>query len=543
LVICTMRGWLYLALLVPLLGGVSAAQAADPAANACADLAKRSFETAADTPAKVTSAVLVAAAPVAADLATDNTRRGEVLGAPIADASQMPAYCKVLGYVAPTVRFELRLPLPSRWNGRFLLSACDGWCGQLLEEACVPGLSRDYATATTDGGHAGLSRFDGVWGYNNPQGKIDFGYRANHVVAQASKAIVAAYYGRAARFSYITGCSKGGQAGVMAALRYPTDFDGVIATGPVLDYQGGNAYRLTWVARAVTGADDKPLLDAKRVPLLQKAMMDACDAADGLKDGQIDDPRACHFDPASLQCKGASRDDCLTATEVRALKDLYAEPRDASGRVVYPAGTIPGSEGAWPNWLLSTDGTVRTRAYIGAEQYLRYLAFDGDPGPSYSLQSFDFARDGHRLATMSPVYDATSPDLSAFEAHGGKLILLHGWADQAISPLMTIRYYDALTATMGGRDKTMSFARLFMVPGGYHCFGGTGPTFVDALAALEQWREAGVAPDRLVASTGKGAATPRTRPLYPYPLRAKYSGKGSIDAAENFGPFDPTTAR
>jgi len=505
---------------------------------ACQALAKRSMDDLADAPTKITDAQFIGAEPLTSADQKVFRRAGQAMGTPAEPAESLPPHCRVRGYVAPAVQFEILLPAVTTWNGKFLFATCDGFCGQMKPQYCFPSLTRHYATATTDGGHVGIPGFDAVWAYGNQQAQIDFGYRANHVVAVAAKAIIAAYYGRKPALSYLTGCSKGGSAGVMAAMRYPLDFDGIIAGSPVLDYQGKVAIQFPWIASAVTDRQDHVILGAAKVPAIQRAALAACDAQDGLKDNLISDPRACRFDPGTLACpQGRNDESCLTGNEIEALRKVYATPRNSRDEVIYPAGTIVGSEASWPGWLLPIGADVRTLTYMGAEQYLRYMAFSPAPGPAYDFRSFDYDRDPARLATMSPIFDATSPDLRAFKANGGKLLIWHGWADAAISPLMTIRYYEDLLRFMGGVAETQQFARLMMLPGVFHCSGtATGASFFDSLTALEQWREAGKSPDMMLLSQDiDGDGTPdRTRPVFPYPLRTVYRGKGPIDSPASF---------
>lgn len=464
--------------------------------------------------------------------------RGRVQGIPTLAHAEVPAHCRVSGYVSPNIRFELRLPAAA-WNQRLLMVACDGFCGFVFSEACVPGLLRDYATVTSDGGHTAARLFDGAWGYRNPQAQIDFGYRANHVVAVAAKAIAAAFYGHPPRYAYLTGCSKGGSAGIMAAMRYPSDFDGVIAGAPVLDYQGKNAIHFPWVARALEDGAGRPLLGADKLPTIERAVLHACDRLDGQADRVIADPRRCRFDPASLQCPAGQRAaDCLDPAQVAALRRVYDTPRDSRGRAIYAAGTVPGSEGNWRNWLFPGEDSPLSFSQRGAEEYLRYLAFEDDPGPGYDVRSFDLDTAVERLRPLSPVYDALDPDLRAYRDRGGKVILWHGWADAAISPLLTIDYYRALTDFMGGERSTAFFARLFLLPGVHHCRGGEGPGLIDALAALERWREHGEAPQMLLAAHDQDSdgRAERIRPVYPYPLQASYNGRGDPDDVRSYPP-------
>lgn len=507
--------------------------------QACAALVGPTYP-ADDGVAKVTETKIVAAGggkPSAEQMQVYATR-GKVQAVPTQAIESLPAHCLVSGYATPNIRFELRLPA-QEWNRRMLMVACDGFCGFVFSEACVPGLMRDYATVTSDGGHTATRNFDGAWGYDNRQAEIDFGYRANHVVAVAAKAILARFYGEPPRHSYLTGCSKGGSAGVMAATRYPADFDGIIAGAPVLDYQRKNAIHFPWVAKAMQAADDSFLLSPEQLPAIEAAVLRACDAIDGQADGVIDDPRRCNFDPASMRCSaGRSNATCLTEPQIDAVRKVYAAPRNSRGEIVYPAGTVVGSEGNWPNWVLPAPPATVTFSRRGAEEYLRYLAFERDPGPNYDFRSFDFDTQLGRLQAQSAVFDALSTDMRAFRDRGGKIILWHGWGDAAISPLMTIAYYDELLKFMGGDRATQAFARLFLLPGVHHCRGGNGAGLIDALAALEQWREQDRAPDVLIATRDDDldGKIERTRPVYPYPARASYIGRGDWNDPKNYRP-------
>lgn len=443
----------------------------------------------------------------------------------------LPAHCRVLGYVRPAINFEVRLPV-SGWNGKFYMVGCGGFCGQVLSErpnftnAMNFGLRRGYAAATTDAGHWGAGATDARWAWNNRQGEIDWGTRAIPEVTRASRALVAAFYTRGAERSYFAGCSTGGRQALIEAQRFPDDFDGIIAGSPALDYTGLVATFLAWTTRANMDAEGRPILTHARVPLIRRAVTEACDAADGLADGLINNPRACRFDPASLQCPaGASGDQCLSPAEVGVLRAWYQGPRNAAGQQLYPGGIPLGSEAFWPVWMTGS-ATAPAVNPAFALNFLRYMAFQDDPGETYQITQFDFERDPARLAPMAALYNATSPDMARFRQRGGRLIVYHGWADAIVTPERTVEWFEAATQAAGGRAEMDQFARLFMIPGFDHCgLSPAGPgineTGLDPLTALENWVERGQAPASIMTTRN---TEPRwSRPVCPWPREARYN--------------------
>lgn len=461
-----------------------------------------------------------------------------LMGAPIEEGlSELPDHCLVEGYVTPTIRFEMRLPVPTDWNGNYLMSACDGFCGAIQSERSMAGVTRRYATMTHDGGHTAFG-FDGKWARNNLQGRIDFGHRANHVLAITAKAIIETYYGRQPRFSIIAGCSKGGQAGVMAAQRYPGDYDGVIARGPTVNYTKVNLINCMDNAKDVLDANDEPLFELGHADFIGWAVMAACDASDGLEDGIITDPRKCDFDPTSLLCGKTGADKCLNEAQVEALKGVYAPSVDSSGKELY--GGLPyGSEPEWKGWLFPYPG-LKPFHYYAATEYMKYLAYPTAPPVGVNWREFSYEAEKGDLAEMTTVFDADNPDLREFRDRGGKMIVLHGWSDAAIPAYASIKWYEEVAQFMGGPDKTAEFARMYLLPGVVHCgLDGPGPNIVDAISALEHWLEGGEAPDSLLTSRIENGEVVRTRPVFPYPLVASYKGTGDIDVAKNFEPAMP----
>ena len=494
-------------------------------------------------PTKVLWAKTIGASSLDDDDAERLYRESRVLSAP-ADKPDIPAHCLLKGYVNPNIQFELRLPEQEKWNGKFLYVACNGFCGRVDKFAVLAGLQRNYATMTTDGGHHGGASFDGLWALNNMQARVDFGYRATHLAALSAKAMIEIYYQKGPKYSYISGCSKGGQAGVMEAQRYPNDFDGVIARGPTIDYTGVNILHCGKNARAVYNGDGSLNIDVSKHELIKNAVMAYCDPKDGLKDGLISDPRKCDFDPAMLSCKaGQSGNSCLTARQVRALRKIYSPVRNKAGGVIYP-GTSLGSEAGWKTWILPVNEDHKVLAWRAASGYLRQIAFEQAPSSDFDWYNFDAEANQDELIAVSHLMDVDSPDFSAFRDAGGKMIVLHGWSDEAIPATASVRWYDGVSAFMGGRDKVSEFARLFLLPGVQHCGSdGVGPSTFDALAALENWVEKGIAPDQIITTKeGKAQDAGRQRPVFPYPFEAKYTGRGSLKKAQNFVAFDPRAA-
>ena len=453
----------------------------------------------------------------------------------------LPEYCRVTGYVRPSINFEVRLPT-SIWNDKFLLGGCGGNCGNV--DADRPGitnsinyaLKRNYAVAAHDSGHWGPNIFDAVWAYNNRQLEIDWAYRAVHEMARLPKELIKAYYGKAPDYSYFAGCSTGGRQAAMEAQRFPEDFDGIICGAPDLN-DTGLLTLLTWFYQANRDNGGKRILHQSKLKLISDAIYAECDGKDGLVDGTIDDPRKCNFKPESLLCQGAPTDNCLTPEEVVVLKKFYEGVKDSSGKQLFPGGLPYGSEPFWFLWVIGK-GDAPSLNDMFCEHGLKYKLFEKDPGSTYSPMDFNFDRDPPRIEFMGKIYNATNPDLSKFKKKGGKLLMYHGWADSIVNPFYTIEYYESVVKKMGGLEETQDFFRLFMVPGMDHCsiLPGKGPDQFDFLTALENWVETDQAPDKIIGSQldKDKKKVVRTRPMCPYPKAAKYKGPGSLDDAANF---------
>jgi feruloyl esterase len=459
----------------------------------------------------------------------------------VAPADGVPGHCRISGVIAPEIAFEVNLP--DRWNGRFYMIGNGGHAGEAPDD---PGRAAQRATAlqhgfviaTTNTGHDSRKEPQATFVLSNPQKAVDYAYRAVHVTATTAKEIARSYYARPVSHSYWNSCSNGGRQGLIEAQRFPDDFDGIVANAPWVD-QTGFTIGAMWNQRALT---ETPVPPAK-LALVAEKVMAKCDAVDGLRDGLIDDPRRCQFDPARdvPSCReGADAADCLTPAQAGALKKIYEGPVSA-GKPIFP-GYMFGSEAVttapqgttssgWTNLIVSAQPDAKPADFSLAESTMKYLVFT-PPRADYDFRTFDFDHDASLLDAWGKQANATNTDLSAFRTRGGKLLMTYGWADAILQPMMGVKYYEqALSANGPG---TTDFFRLFMIPGMAHCAGGVGPDRHDPVTAMIEWVEKGSAPESMVASKVVNGQVVRTRPLCPYPQVARYTGQGSIDEAASF---------
>jgi feruloyl esterase len=435
--------------------------------------------------------------------------------------------CRVAGTIAPSINFEVWLPLTTGekpWNGRFNGVGNSGLAGSIRYDDMLAALKQGYATASTDTGHQAKAT-DGEWMRNHPELWDDFSYRAIHMMTRNAKALIQAYYGQEPLYSYFTGCSGGGEAALAEAQRYPADYDGLVAGAPA-NYRTHSWPGEIWPAY-VTHRNAANAIPQEKLAIIHQGALAACDANDGLVDGVINNPPTCNFDPLALLCPGADGPDCLTAGEADSVRLIYAGLNDpTSGEQFWP-GLEPGSE---PGWIGS--GALLPEPLPNTLAYFKSILFAENPDWDWTSFDFtdpqDFAILVDADASYGPIFNATDPDLSAFQALGGKLIMYHGWADQQIAPQNSINYYNSVVSYMGGEAATQEFLRLFMVPGMLHCGTGGGSGMgLKLLAAVQQWVEQGTAPVGL-----KGPDD--TRPLCTYPQVARYTGMGSTEDANNF---------
>jgi feruloyl esterase len=464
----------------------------------------------------------------------------------------LPAFCRVAGVIKPTsdsdIKFEVWLPV-ANWSGKFHGIGNGGFAGSISYSGLAGAVLRGHATASTDTGHTGGNA---EFALGHPEKLIDYGHRAIHEMTVKAKLIIAAFYGNAPKHSYFASCSNGGRQALMEAQRYPQDYDGLIAGAPANNFTN-TLKGFAWNMLHTQGTEGA-YISAKKLKAIEAASAAACDERDGVKDGVLDDPTKCKFDPAVLLCKGAETDDCLTEKQIAALKKVYSGPRDAKGKLLIP-GFEPGGEtglGGWTQWVTGTATGTGSAQFFFSTQAYKFMVYGN---PNWDFKTFNLDKDGPLAEQkLAPHLNAMNADLTEFKKRGGKLILYHGWNDAALPPQNTINYFNAVQKQAGG--KAGGFVRLYMVPGLQHCTGGPGPnrfgqmivpeTFEphnDMTLALERWVEAGQAPNEIIAvklqSNDPKSTVVRSRPLCPYPQVARYKGKGSTDDAANFVCVNP----
>ena len=465
---------------------------------------------------------------------------------------KLPEFCRVTADDKPSadsdIKIEVWLPAGA-WNGKFRGQGNGGFAGEMDYRALALAVAGGYATAATDTGHAAQGT-DATWALGHPEKIIDFGYRAIHEMTAVGQATAKAFYGDTPKRSYFANCSNGGRQALMEAQRYPQDYDGILAGAPA-NYWTHLLTSALWDAQATT-LDPDSYIPSSKVPAIARTVVAACDANDGVKDGVLNDPRKCHFDPTAMLCKEGNSDSCLTQPQVTALKKLYQGADDSKGKEIFP-GFVPGGEegpGGWGLWITgNAPGTALLFAFgSGYFANMVYEKADWD----YKKAKLDDAL-AASTRKFGGVLDAVDPNMKPFEEHGGKLIVYHGWNDAAISPLNAINYYESVVKTMGKKDAD-SFVRLYMVPGMQHCGGGPGTDVIGQLGvtpvkdaqhnmylALEEWVEKGTAPSTLIGSKVEGDApmgsagkVKMTRPLCAYPQEARYNGSGDTNDATSF---------
>jgi feruloyl esterase len=465
------------------------------------------------------------------------------------------AFCRVVASVqqAPDSDIGIEMWLPEEgWSGVFHGNGSGGYAGTFrfgypeMETA----IRRGYASAVTDMGTAPAEDLNGDPLIGHPQKWKDWGLLSTHVMTVVGKEIATSFYGTAPKRSYFTGCSTGGQQGLIEAQHYPDDYDGIVSGAPVVNRTWGHAAAI-WAYQAAHLLPGHELSDAKLM-LLHATAIKRCGAkGSGLaSDPFVGDPMACKFDPAILRCRGADSQSCLTDGEVATARAFYSGPMSRTGKPLY-FGWLPGSEMGPPSWHFAQEppNAPQEPAFDGL--------FKWALGTDYDWRTFDFTRDMAKTDAVlaSALNGATVADMRAFAARGGKLVLFQGWADTLVTPKQTVAFYQKFAARAGGIAKAQNFARLFMVPGMGHCGGGDGATnFLaikiagqalasdapdhDAFTAMTRWVETGEPPAQIIAtkyvdsSPAKGVAM--QRPLCPYPQKAWYKGSGSTSDAGNF---------
>jgi hypothetical protein len=473
----------------------------------------------------------------------------------IALYKQLPAFCRVKVQATPStdsnIQIEIWLPLEAaKWNHRFQGQGNGGFAGEIDYEALARFLADGYATAGTDTGHF-ADGIDASWALHHPEKIIDFGWRGIHQMTVQAKAVLAAYYGAPAAHSYFAACSDGGREALMEAQRFPGDYDGIVAGAPA--YNWTSLLTSAAIGMQALLTDQASYIPASEVPAIHSAVLAQCDKVDGLKDGLIADPRACHFDAATITCKAGQSQRCLTAPQIKALDAVLSEHK--VGGTTIPAILAAGGEldpNGWPSWITGNERGKSAMAGFGYGYFANMVYSD----PHWDFRTFDPAAGLAAAREKTGAALDAHPDLSAFRKHGGKLILYHGWADAAISPIYSIQYYEAVKRILG-KDETAGFVRFYLLPGVKHCAGGPGPDSIgqfglpglkgsnagdNVILALQDWVEQGKAPGTITATKygelPNHHADPHrietTRPICVYPQQAHYKGKGSIREASSF---------
>jgi feruloyl esterase len=441
-------------------------------------------------------------------------------GGPPAAPAPIPAHCRVELVLKPSsdslINMEIWLPTADKWNGKFMGVGNGGFAGSIQGRTgdMPQALRLGYATAGTDTGHQGAG---GEWAIGHPEKMIDFGYRATHEMTVKSKQIVKAFYDRAPQYSYFKGCSTGGRMAVMEAQRYPDDYDGIIAGALA------NRHIHMWTAgveRSISLVrNPERALSTQQAALVNNLVMNTCDT---LKEGFLNNPRACKVDLSVLKCQAGRTENCLTAAQMITVETFYGGVKNSKGELIFSGQALGNPINAAQPSANPAGGTFD----------LVRIAYND---ANFPWQKFDLDRDMKYLDEKIGYVDAVNPDLGKFKSSGGKLLMFHGWSDTGITPETTIWYYEQVLKKMGSNQS--DWMRLFMVPGMGHCGGGPGINGFDQIGTLEKWVEKGIAPETIVGTGAQGM----TRPLCPYPQAAEYKGTGDLKDGNNWSCKAPSS--
>ena len=440
-----------------------------------------------------------------------------------AQFGNLPEFCRVTATLSPSsdsdIRIEVWMPVAG-WNGKLQAVGNGGWAGEISYPALANAVAAGYAAASTDTGHKGNVV---TFAIDHPEKITDMSYRAVHEMTVQAKVILRAYYGSAQKLSFWNGCSTGGRQGITEAAKFPADFDGIVAGAPAIHWINLHAARMTLNAFANRSAD--AVIPPAKYPMIHQAALQACDALDGVKDGVIENPTRCHFDPKVLACKGADGPSCLTPAQVETARAIYAPVKNPrTGAEIMPALLQPGSELLWGN-------LTGPEPLSYSQELFRYVVYKD---PNWDWHHFDPATDiDLALKIDEGVLNFTDPNLKPFFDRGGKLLMYHGWSDQQVAPMNSVTYFDDVVKKLGP-DVVGKSIELYMVPGMNHCGGGPGTDTFDKMGAIEEWVAKGAAPDHIIASHRTAGNVDRTRPLCPYGKVAAYNGTASTDDAVNF---------
>jgi len=477
--------------------------------------------------------------------------------------SGLPTFCRVSGVSKPVagseIGFEVWLPEARSWTRRLHMVGNGAYSSNIYYAQMAARIRAGDVGVATDTGHQGGEL---TFAIGHPERIVDFAHRAVHESVLAAKAITHLYYGAAPAHSYFSGCSTGGYQALMSAQRHPEDFDGIIAGDPGNNRSNLNlAFLWSYLSNHPRGNDQQQIIPNDRLLLVNRAIVASCDHADGVQDGVINDPRSCHFNLRSLQCrKDADPSSCLTGEQIDVLQRIYSGPKDSrTGKSLYPGytlgseGVVAGDDDRLPGWSAYWANPKQASEPIRAD-FFRYWVFND---PKWDWWKFNWGSDLDVIdRTVGRVFNATSTDLREFQAHHGKLIMFMGWEDPVGAAGEAINYYEGVESATSGanaterRKQTQAFLRLYMVPGMAHCAGGPGATHFstatrdseppvsdaqhDMAVALQDWVEKDTAPQDLIATHyGSDGKVLFQRPLCVYPKVARYQG-GPPDSAASF---------
>jgi feruloyl esterase len=438
-------------------------------------------------------------------------------------------FCRVEAFSAPTsdshIGFEVWLPSATNWNGKYVGIGNPGFIGAVSYGGLVREIAKGSVAASTDTGHSDVgatSEAPDAWAIGHPEKVADWGHRAVHETTVAAKALLLAYYGKPQKLSFWSSCHEGGNQALTNAQKYPLDFDGIAAGDPayyITHLQAASEW-FGWVSLHNGGDKGAAYIPPAKYAVIHRAVLDQCDMIDDVRDGVLENPRQCHFDPETIRCPGSTDNaSCLTGPQVETARQMYAGPKTADGKSIYP-GFDPGSELGWTIMAKGPDPISISTGFFKA-------VVMGDM--NWDWHTFDVDRDSRKAAEKyGKDLDSNDPNLKPFKDHGGKLLLYNSWDEAAVPPRASIEYYDAVNAALGGPSQTKEFFRLYMVPGMGMCPGfgfGNDGTF-DAMGIVQKWRETGVAPERIVNAHKTAGAVDKTHPACPWPQQAIYKGSG-----------------
>lgn len=475
----------------------------------------------------------------------------------VSENKNIPAFCDIIGYSAPQVGIQLRLP--DEWDGRFHMEGCGTLCGVRIIEKADDVLSTGSAIATTDMGHSAplapsgwnkkspdynIIMRSGVWAYNNLNQEIDYAYRGTHKAILASKAIIKEYYQDEIKYSYFRGCSTGGRQGLLMAQRYPWHFDGIISGAPAgiePDY-----INIFWRTLVNLDSDNRVILGHSKVDLLHKSVIEQCDELDGLNDGVLSDPWACKLNLKLMQCKDNISDNCFSEIEIKVIKELYKGAfLSNQNRVSW--GLPHGGELGLKRYILNEPGKIGKFEPLALDR-LRYTWFDYDPGPGYDVFNFDLDRDVPRLFTKGFLQAPNNPDLTRYHNNNGKIIIYQGLND-LLNTEPLIKYVKKVKRIISNKNDIENFIRLYLIPGMNHCRGGPGVDKFNWVDVIRNWVEGDNLPSTIVGyklANGNSRLDLDNknldniliskRPVYDYPYTFHYKGKGEINDIDSFIP-------